>query len=360
MSDRVQKFFASDKEIHDVLASSKRRMTHGQLLELARDRGIFISGETDREDLVDYLAVLPHDFFDVEGLLDQAGPSKRAERTTFIEFNGDVTSEDVADALLEYQTDFDTHEETTIHPPRPHAVTANVKYSEFDYSRTALLQRQERDADLEFRIEDERVTVRMPATDKGHAIVAAVIERIERKKKTVFKREEISVADLSVENRTIFFMKLMRGIAHHSVEMVVNIKVSAGGTTHDLVDGDEESEDAREELLGVVRSVALSGDNLLASPQYQQLRDAGFFVTSMTWRAIQEAVPNDKVSFEVAFDNPEEGTGFKYLVRYAQQKADGDYSLNYKPVPPARRKELCELIENAARTALEEIRATHP
>jgi len=359
MSDKVQKFFASDKEIHDVLASSKRRMTHGQLLELARDRGIFISEEASREDLVDYLATLPHDFFDVEGLLEQAGPSKRAERTTFIEFSGDVTSEDIADALLEYQEDFESHEDTTIHPPRPHAVTANVKYSEFDYSRTALLQRHEKDADLEFRIEEKRVTVRMPATDKGHEIVAAIIERIERKKKTVFQRDEISVADLSVENRTIFFMNLMRGIGNHRVEMVVNIKVSAGGAAQDLDEGDEEGEDAREELLGVVRSVALSGENLLASPHYQQLRDGGFFVTSMTWRAIQEAVPNDKISFEVSFDNQEEGTGFKYLVRYAQQKSDGDYSVNYKAVPPARKKELCGLIENAARKALEDIRATH-
>ena len=356
MSDKLQKFFASDKEIHDVLASSKRRMTHGQLLELARDRGIFMSEEVSRETLVDYLAALPHDLFDVEGLLEQAGPSKRAERTTFIEFNGDVTSDDIADALAEYQRDYGSHEETTIHPPRPHAVTANVKYSEFDFSRTALLQRQEKDADLEFRIENERVTVRMPATEKGLEIVAAVIERIERKKKTVFEKEEISVADLSVENRTIFFMNLMRGIEHHRVEMVVNIKVSAGIARRDLDDVDEEGEGAREELLGVVMSVALSGENLLASPHYQQLRDAGFFVTSMTWRAIQIAFPYDKISFDVAFDNQEEGTGFKYLVRYAQQKADGEYSTHYKTVPTARRKELCQLIESAARDALEEIR----
>lgn len=359
MIDKVQKLFASDKEIYDVLASSKRRMTHGQLLELARDRGIFISEEASREDLVDYLATLPHDFFDVEGLLEQAGPSKRAERTTFIEFSGQVTSEDIAEALAEYQREFESHEETTIHPPRPHAVTANVKYSEFDYSRTALLQRQEKDADLEFRIENERVTVRMPATDKAREIVTDVIERIERNKRTVFEQEEISVAGLSVEQRTIFFMNLMRGVAGHTVEMVVNIKVSAGGATQDLDEVDEDGEIAREELLGVVQSVALSGQNLLASPHYQQLRDSGFFITSMTWRAIQQAAPHDKISFEVAFDNQEEGTGFKYLVRYVQQKPHGDYSANFKVVPPARRKELCQLIENAARMALEEIHAAN-
>lgn len=354
MSDNIKRLFASDKEVFDVLESSKRRMTKNQLLELLRDRRIFISPEAEREDIVDYLSSLPHDLHDVRGIIEKVGPIKRAEKTTFLEFEGDVSSIEISDVLAEYKRENEHTELVTIHLARAHAISANIKYEEFDYSQTTLLQRIPKSADIEFRVDNGKVTVRMPATDKGVAFAEAIIDRLEQKKKARFETKAVSVERLSPGDRTKFFISLMNRVPGYRVEMVSSIRVSAatGASTKDEEDEDD-NKDVQEQFLGFVRSVALSGEDLLSTAQYNQLINSGFFITSMTWRAIQEKPPHDKVQFEAGFENQEEGTGFRYLFRYSQLNSQGEYPTAFKVVPEPRRKDLCQLLEDAARTSME-------
>jgi len=140
--------FATDKELYDLLASSRQRMTERALLNLARDRRIFISHKAEREAIVDYLSCLPHDLQDVEGLIDEAEVGRRGEKTTFVEVAGDVSTEDIKAAIDQYVDEVGASEEITVPPFNMKSLGATIEYNEFDYSRTRLLQRIERKAAL--------------------------------------------------------------------------------------------------------------------------------------------------------------------------------------------------------------------
>ncbi|WP_454068076.1 hypothetical protein [Brucella anthropi] len=316
------KLFATDKELYDLLASSRQRMTERALLNLARDRRIFISHKAEREAIVDYLSCLPHDLQDVEGLIDEAEVGRRGEKTTFVEVAGDVSTEDIKAAIDQYVDEVGASEEITVPPFNMKSLGATIEYNEFDYSRTRLLQRIERKAALDFRIEDGKVTVRLPATEKGQSIVNNLIDKLEKNKKTSLSQNRIAISGFPAEFRTKFFLDLLSGIEGYKTETVTSIKVSSPDIAQEEIDDigeeNEAQDDLENELLGIVRSVALSGENLVSSEQYRQLREKNFYITAITWRSVQQVPPHDLVQFEAAFEQQEQGTGFKYIVRYAR------------------------------------------
>lgn len=65
MPESKRLYCATDKEIFDVLMSSKQRITESVMLELAKDRGVFYSAKDSREILADSLSLLPHDYHDL-------------------------------------------------------------------------------------------------------------------------------------------------------------------------------------------------------------------------------------------------------------------------------------------------------
>lgn len=304
---------------------------------------------------VDYLSCLPHDLQDVEGLIDEAEVGRRGEKTTFVEVAGDVSTEDIKAAIDQYVDEVGASEEITVPPFNMKSLGATIEYNEFDYSRTRLLQRIERKAALDFRIEDGKVTVRLPATEKGQSIVNNLIDKLEKNKKTSLSQNRIAISGFPAEFRTKFFLDLLSGIEGYKTETVTSIKVSSPDIAQEEIDDigeeNEAQDDLENELLGIVRSVALSGENLVSSEQYRQLREKNFYITAITWRSVQQVPPHDLVQFEAAFEQQEQGTGFKYIVRYARLNTLGRYPKTFKVVPDTRRHELFRLIEHSARVS---------
>lgn len=60
MSEYLNQFFATDKDIFDLLASAKQKLTENVLREIARERGIFYSPNDSREALADALSLFPY------------------------------------------------------------------------------------------------------------------------------------------------------------------------------------------------------------------------------------------------------------------------------------------------------------
>ena len=91
MRDPGQLYFATNKEIHDLLFSAKQKVTESVLHELLRDRGIFCSPDDSRDALVRYLSHLPHDYADVCGVLERREAAKRGEKTATVAINTELT-----------------------------------------------------------------------------------------------------------------------------------------------------------------------------------------------------------------------------------------------------------------------------
>ncbi|MBT2746218.1 MULTISPECIES: hypothetical protein [unclassified Lysobacter] len=360
MNDKLQQYCATDKEIYDLLMSGKQKLTESVLFELARDRGIFYSPKATRSDLVEAISSLPHDYLDVIGIIERRDHAKRGEKTTSVTLPVDLTMDEIKSVALAYQAEAKTSEKVRAQQKGADGYSLNIEYDEYDYSRTRLIQRQRKEAGIEFVKKAGATVIRMPATDKARLVVDSLVRKVEEIRKAEVPAQQITLQGLdSPDDRTSFFTSLISGIKGYDLDTVINLKVASGGGDSDEggdLDEDED-EDIKQEMLAVVHSVSMQGSNLVASTQYQQLKQGGFYITSITWRAKESASPYDMIQFDASFENGVDGTGFKYGVKRSARLKSGDYAKHFRPVEEGDRAELFELLESAARSVLAKLHA---
>jgi hypothetical protein len=114
---------------------------------------------------------------------------------------------------------------------------------------------------------------------------------------------------------------------------------------------------AKEEALALVKNVALKGETLLASEEYQSLTKKGFFITSIIWRSVLHKAPQPMVEFEAAFEEPMQGKGFKYFVRGAYRLVELEYTKTIRPVTAGDKETYLGIIEETAAKVIRELRA---
>lgn len=363
MSENLNQFFATDKDIFDLLASAKQKLTDGVLRELARDRGIFFSPAETRDDLADALSLLPHTLNELLDLMDRRETSRRNEKTTTVTLAAEIGADDLKAVIKDYQEDVGPTEKLDSHQKGANELVLNVEYDDMDYSRTRLIQRQRHDATIKFVQQNGKTVVRLPASEKAKRIVENLTSRIESRWKAHVPREGIELdSEFDAEERTTFFTRLMSELPGYKLKGVTNLRIapskrSEADSDVDVLDLDEdEREDASMEMLVVVRSMALTGENLIASAEYQSLRKRGFYITSITWRADQTSIPYDAPHLHAEFEDGESGTGFKYSVKGAYRFQEGIYTKTVRPVDDTEREKLYGLIEATARLVLREMR----
>lgn len=358
MRDLSQLYYATNREIRDLLLSGKQRITENVLLELLRDRGILCSQNEPREALVERLSMLTHDYADVCGLLERREAQRRGEKTSTISLDIPLTPEELKEIIDEYQV-AETGEKVTHFKKSPNEFVMNVTYFDPDYSKTRLLQWQELYATIEFVKKDGRTELRLPATDKARAIVDNIKTRIEAKKKKPVQLEEIELTDLtSPEHRTTFFTKLISSLPHFPLENVSRLRVAHSKNNEqgdDLDMEDEEAEEAAAKMLGVVENVALTGENLVASEMYQDLKAKGFYITSITWRARQDVDPYAMAEFDAGFEDKQAAKRFRYSVHGVLRFKNGKYTKNIRPVEDGEKAALLSMIEQTARKVLTDL-----
>jgi hypothetical protein len=370
MAEDVLKYCATDKEIYDLLMASKQRMSIAILHEMSKKRGIFLSPKDIREDLANYVSMLPYDYEALDDLLEQSTSQNRAERVTSVTLPTTITTSELKQVVRELQAAVGAEEKITSRPETPDRYVVQLEYSEIDFARTRLLQRREREADIRFVTEGDTTTVRMPANEKARDFVTRLTKALEEKRLDNIPADVIEVGDLSADERTEFFTGLMTKMKDYSSKGVSNVRVHSGleGDAND--EEDEELEDdqavtdaataeAAEEMLYVVEDVALNGQMLMASPEYQQLREKGFYITSITWISQQNHAPNNRIEFDAGFEHPKHGKGFRYNVRGIYRKRKGKYTKTLRPVSEDDKQVLFPIIEQTARQVLTELRSKH-
>lgn len=357
MSSNKPSLFATDKDLYDLLMAPRQRIPEKVMLELARDRRIFCAASEPRDDLADYISSLTHDLGDVEGLIERGEPKGRNEKTTFRTLQTDLDKEAVLKALKRYKGDVSSNEIVNLPLSGEGLIAVNVEYSDFDYSKTHLLQRQSKVAGIEFKFEDGQIRVRLPSTERAREIADAMFREIERESGKTLTRKEISVAQFDPRNRTKFFLQVMSGMTGYKAETVTRLKVASSNSNDDEESDEDADEVASAEMLHLVENVALSGENLLASPQYKQLEESGFFITAMTWRAAQVDTPHDRIQFDLSFEEGKAGQGFRYLARVAPVSKRETKGPNFRLPTEARKKELFSVIEATARKIIEKLEA---
>lgn len=361
MINNTLQYCATDKEIYDALMSAKQKISEKVLLELAKDRGIFFSPKDSREDLISAISLLSHDYHDLNTLLEQREHQGRQEKLTSVTLPEALTVEEIKEVLKEYTADSPPDEKVTHHAKGNDQVVATVKYSDIDYGKTRLIQRTPKEAGIEFHIESNKTVIRMPANDRIKGIFGKLKDKLDSKRKTEIPAIRIEIGEFeSPALRTEFFTILISDLNGFSLKNVTSVKVER--LKHEPEEGelqledDQESEEAKQEALALVKKVALKGETLLASEEYQSLAKKGFFITSIIWRSMLAKHPYPTIEFEAAFEEPMLGKGFKYFVRGAYNVIDKQYTKTIRPVDVEDREKYLSVIEDTAASAIKALR----
>ncbi len=362
MSEQLAQLYATDKDLHDLLASAKQRLTEAVLRELASERGIFYSPHDTRDDLVEAISTLPHTYHEVTELISRRETSRRNEKTTFVVLEGEIPLNDIRTVVAEYQADMGKSEKVDSHNKGANTVVMNLEYDEIDYSRTRLIQRTRQDATISFTHEAGETIVRFPASDKAKRVVENLTGRIESNRRAPLVRNAIVLdPDFTADERTTFFTRLMSEMAGHKLNGVTNLKIAPSKPSSDTDDPVELDEDERAEvertMLVVVRSMGMSGENLIAAPEYQALKKRGFFITSVTWKGLQTSPPYDKNHLHAEFQDGENGKDFRLAIKGVYRSQEGGHTKSSRPVTDLEREILTKLIEKTAQEVLADMRS---
>jgi hypothetical protein len=301
-----------------------------------------------------------HDIQAIQAAFETAG---RGEKTTSFRLNTALTPEDVKQISEDYRESAGEEEKVVTRSVGANGFAVDLEYTEIDFSKTRLRQRQTREAHIEFRIENDHTIVTLPATEKARQAAQALRERLFARKQADIGLEEVDFSGITdPEPRTTFFTKLIGSLPDFTLSDVMRVNADRADKPHTATgldeDGEEEEsdEEASEQMLGIVKAMAFQGQSLLTSPQYQAMHSQGFFVTNITWSAKRNISPYQIVEFEAGFEEPGLGRGFRYNVRGWNTQRSGEYTKNLKPVPAEDKKKFLSVIEQVAIDVFRDIR----
>jgi hypothetical protein len=250
-------------------------------------------------------------------------------------------------------------ETITASPSGQHGYEISVAYSELDFGATRFRQRREREANISITNEGGKTVLRFPATVKARGVVDEFVNAVERNKKAEIPREEIDLSSFSdPEIRTRFFTLLISTLPDSQPNNVLRVRVEKlEKQLGVLLEDDGEKEQAKEEMLSLVRAVALNGESLLASQEYQSLRKRGFFITDITWRVRKKPPSGPIVEYEAGFDEPQLCKLFRYAVRQWKTKYDtGEDRKLFTPIPALSKDEFGRELEETAAQILRKLK----
>jgi hypothetical protein len=356
------KYYADDKDIHDILSSAK--ISIKKLLSLARHRGIFLSEESPREEVVHYMSKLPFSWSQIQEVMAEVERDDRDEKLTTCKIGLDVHMDKLEQAIqMVRETRGEVlNEDYTVSQTKDGRLQVKVTYSEPDFQRARLIQRRQKDAVLEIEKKGKDFEVRHTQNEKTNDILSQIISLLtpaDSPEKLVRRTIELSGIK-NHEHRTQFFLNVFGGMEGFQLREVKDLKVDRFDEEKPK-DADETEDDAdlklsKDVLKALVRKVALSGENILISPQYQQLTKDGFFISKAMWTSVELAGVGRLFEFEAEFKNAENASGFAYQIRGVYDRdRDGELTKTRSEINDAEKNQLKNALEAAAYASVETV-----
>ncbi|TXD42395.1 hypothetical protein TR80_014275 [Xanthomonas campestris] len=378
-------YFADNKDIRDLLDTSRQKLTPEVLREFLLRRGIIVSDEATKADLFDQISMWTLDLDDLNWLLDKTARADRTERYTSATVLGKFSVEEVRKAVevlkkgsIGPQLDSLTFTKSAGGP-----FLLAATYSELDPAKTRLRQKRIRDGSVRLEIGPQGVSVRHEANERMSAVADELIKAMTADKAGAAQSRKIELSHLpSAESRTTFFLTLIGAVSGMKLSDVSKVQVERSppslsldsaaigmdpgdedGVNDDEGSGDGVEDEDEDEVNGAdldlvgnqVRGAILRGVSLLTSPEFQMLKKH-FFLYGMEWTGEEESEKGKIVQFEAAFENPQACTGFRYKVKgIIDRKKTGDgeeFVKTSRSCTDIENSHYMKLLEEASRDAL--------
>ena len=356
------------RDVRDALLASSRKPSAEYLLVFLADRGIFISNDLSRDEIVEEISMRKLSFNDFEELLNLIEVHARNEKSEFKSINNssiDLNAIKINELTNKLQDKREKNGEIiNVETDSSGKIYINVNYVEFDYGKTPLRQRQEKEAKIEIIKEKGFIKFRYPANERLRDVVGNLLGLIEDENEEDIQIKEIDLSNFSREKRTLFFRELMRSLEGYNFEDVIKVglenKANDIGFTEDQDNEDAEGlEEIEKETMeakekSFLKKASLDGEGLLHSEELRSFLDSGFYFSRVVWIVKNS---KEKVALEALMENPVEGKNYKYSVRgiFPMKRNREGYAKNVRQPTPEDRRRLSHLLENASYKTYEKI-----
>ena len=353
MPEPLPLYCATDNEMYSSLMSAPQHFNLSELREMGLQRGIVYSKDDDREYIIDQLSTQSFSYDQMRAIQEHFEYRGRGEKSTVVRINHPFSVKELQQATEGYRSSLQSGEKIFTHADGPSAYDVELQYIETDFSLVRLRQRQKRDAKIHFEIEGDTTVVTFPSNTRAFEAVSRLRNSLSTAKKIDPLVEQIVLSGLpNAGSRTKFFVDLMTGVPNFVLLDVVRVRVEqAAKDDKTLLDAEYDEEanehpDEEEEMLSLVRAVALNGENLLQSRVYQDLRKRGYFITSVRWKAKLTVDPYSLVEFDAAFEDVAAGGRFRFSVLgWFPATKTGVFRKVIAPLPDSRRKEFLAAVD---------------
>jgi hypothetical protein len=355
-------FYATERDVFEALTAFARKFPNDVLFELARKRGILLSEDEDRESLIEYMSLLPHDYNDFEALIEALNVNARQEKVTSITIPKNINRETLSQTIREVFQKRSPYGEVFNMTSLGNKLEVKVEYTEMDLSKTRLRQRIEKDATIELETSGSETHIRRPSNEKTNEIVNELIAALEAKTNSPLDRQTISLAGVADSAKlSKFFTDLITNVEGTEVKDVTLINVdSLEGRLRPDIETEDTNDvamsDIDKKMLSYVRKVVIDGKGLLYSEEYDHLSKQGFYISRISWIAEEIEGERRRIEFEALFENAKNSTGFSYSVKGFHKKLEDDkHSISRYPLSATDKTHYFEEIEKSAKKSFEAI-----
>lgn len=340
-------YYNTDKNVHDALQNQKfgKKVLTDQL----KDRGIFVSHQDEKEELIEYCSPIFTDYHNqnfIHEILDDTKPRTNYQSRAI---KADIDVSKIRELCQQIVSESEAKGESTkVHySPDSNIITIQSSYTEPDYSKSVMSQNLTRTSNIRIEKTSEGLKVRGHSDEKSVNMSKDLISLIRQddNDRTV---DEILISLEAITEpiaRSEFFHLLISNVDGYKIDDVKSVDVNHPKNL-DSTDEDEE------EIIGFIKRAVLNGGSVLNSPEFKSLDDAGFYVTKVKWSATSEELNGDKVDFSAEFKSTDTCADFNYSVlRIYNRKKDGEYIKHGKSPSEIEKNTLLPLLENSASEA---------
>jgi hypothetical protein len=354
-------YYLTDKNIFDAL--QHKSATAKNIREKFLDNGFFFSENEDKDVLVEESLLYINDYFDYQFIANLVESKNKREPFTNSEFKSDISKSDltkICQDIKDSEGEDGTPFEVSV---KGNLITLKTNYVEVDYSKTELRQRSTKTATVEIELKDSSFTVRRQANDRAKEISDLIKKLVDKKSEFPVPESKISLDAIDLpEARSFFFECLIKGVTDYNFDRVKSALLKYPEDNDNDID-EENSEEAHEKenvVVGHIQKALLNGDSVLTSKEFSQLHENGFYITRITWTAVDKQIDGDKVEFTAQFADQVNCSDFRYLVKgIYPYKGGGEYNITQRQPSPIERHELTLALEEASRNAFEQVLAKY-
>lgn len=366
MSKYIQlaRCYFDDKDIEDLL--SNPRFNQRALLQIAKERGVFLSPDLSREEIIRYLSMQYFDWDAKTEIVERLNRPDTEEKRATVQFQGKGDLSAIEKAIEQVKSSLSVNRETVNVTKVGERLVIKGAYVDLDPTRSKAVQREQKTFSIEFASTGGVINAEYTHTERAGVLISKIVDQLkgnEETKETSLRRVSLGgIKDAAL--RTEFLLKVRSGLEGFRALDVHDLNVDhrfeelkkEANLDEETTEEEESHSAEKEEVKSMVRSAALRGNGLLTSELYQKLRDSGYYIYKIAWSSKEIDGEGRAMDFEAGFDDPIRGEGFSYDVkRIIQTEADKEAGKTQHELITTERPRIRRIISDSVYKALKEI-----